>query len=61
MEEPAPGAVKVGVGAEEVVAAAAMGEAVPPTALPLGLGAAVVTSRYSTISTRVTVGTETLV
>lgn len=31
-----------------------------PRALPVGLGAAVVTSRYSTDSTRVTVGTLTL-
>jgi hypothetical protein len=61
VEVPAPGAEKVGVGAEEVVAAAMGGEGVPPTALPLGLGAAVVTSRYSTNSTRVTVGTDTLV
>ncbi len=60
MEVPRPGAERVRVGAGEKVAAA-MGEDVPPTALPLGVGAAVVTSRYSKDSTRVTVGTVTLV
>ena len=58
MEVPCPGAERVGVGAGEVEKE---GEDVPPAALSLGVGAAVVTSRYSKDSTRVTVGTVTLV
>jgi len=56
VEVPTPGPVTVGVGAAEWEA---KGEALPE-ALPVGVGAAVVTSRYSTLSTRVTVGTLTL-
>ena len=55
---PLPGPDEVGVGAEEAVGGAPL--AVPPAALPLGVGAAVVTSRYSTLSTRVTLGVVTL-
>ena len=51
-----PGPVTVGVGSEEVVA---VGEALP-TALPVGVEVAVVTSRNSTVSTRVTVACVTL-
>ena len=55
---PCPGGVWVWVGAGEVEGE---GEVVPPAALPLGVGAAVVTSKYSTSSTKVVVGTLTLV
>ena len=57
VEVPCPGAVTVEVGAEE-------GEArreAQLDALPVGVGAAVVTSRYSTLSTRVVVGSVTLI
>ena len=58
VEVACPGAETVGEGIAE---GEARGEAVPPTtAVPVGVGAAVVTSRYSTDSTRVTVGTLTL-
>ena len=56
VEVPAPGRVTVGVGRGEVEA---RGEATP-AALPVGEVVAVVTSRYSTTSTSVTTGTETL-
>ena len=52
-----PRPVTVGVGREEVDA---RGVAAPAT-LPVGVEVAVVTSRYSTTSTSVTAGTETLV
>ncbi len=48
----------MGMGREEAVGGAPL--AVPTAALPLGVGAAVVTSRYCTDSTRVVCGTVTL-